>query len=86
MASSAPLEGVILVDCAKANVKYGLEAAAKQCGYGQDLAGFQAALTSACQAMGVSVDGFDDFDVLAENQEQMKPPGIEVSPDSPSDL
>jgi hypothetical protein len=86
MASSKPLEGVILIDCAKANVKYGLGAAAEQCGYGQDLEGFQAALTSACQAMGVSINGFDDFDTLAENQEQVKPPGIEVSPDSPSDL
>ncbi len=37
MASPKPLHGTELVDCARANAKQGIETAAYQCGYGEDL-------------------------------------------------
>ena len=35
------LQGIELIDCAKANAKQGVTVAAKQSGYGQDIALFQ---------------------------------------------
>ena len=83
MPSSKPLEGVVLVDCAKANAKYGVEAAAEQCGYGKDVAAFETALKSACSAMGISLKEFTD---LADDSESQRPSGIEVAPDTTADL
>jgi len=83
MTSSTPLEGVVLVDCAKANAKYGLDTAAKQCGYGEDMVAFETALKSACHDMGISLKEFADLSV---DSEQNRPDGIEVAPDTPSDL
>jgi len=83
MASSTPLTGVILVDCAKANVENGVKVAARQCGYGDDVGAFQNALRSACNDMNVDLKEFADLSidklVNARN-------GIEVYPDTPSDL
>jgi hypothetical protein len=83
MSSSKPLEGVVLVDCAKANAKYGIDTAAEQCGYGKDVVAFETALKQACNAMGISLKEFADLSVDSESQ---RPSGIEVAPDTPSDL
>ena len=83
MASASPLTGVILVDCAKANVENGVEVATKQCGYGDDVAAFQAALKSACAAMNVDLKEFADLSVDKRVHQRE---GIEVYPDTPSDL
>jgi hypothetical protein len=83
MASSSPLEGVILVDCAKANIENGVETAAVQCGYGSDVAAFQAALKSACAEMNIELQEFADLSVDKRVNHR---DGIEVYPDSPSDL
>jgi hypothetical protein len=83
MTSSTPLEGVVLVDCAKANAKYGIDTAAQQCGYGQDVVAFETALKQACQAMGISLKEFADLSVDSESQ---RPSGIEVAPDTTADL
>jgi hypothetical protein len=84
MASSTPLTGVILVDCARANASSGVAIAAERCGYGTDTAKFQAALKSACSEMNVTIDGLSDLD---DDQSQWHPePGIEVAPDTLSDL
>lgn len=84
MASSTPLTGVILVDCARANASGGVAIAAKRCGYGTDTAKFQAALKSACSDMNVTIDGLSDLD---DDQSQWHPEsGIEVAPDTLSDL
>ncbi|PSR18372.1 hypothetical protein C8255_07775 [filamentous cyanobacterium CCP3] len=85
MASSSPLTGVILVDCARANASAGLAIAAERCGYGNDTAKFQTALKSACSEMNVEIEGLSDLEddepavVRADR-------GMEVAPDTPSDL
>ena len=61
MASSVPLTGVILVDCAKANVASGLAKACDRCGYGDDIEAFQAALKSACDEMNVDIQEFAEL-------------------------
>ncbi|PZO44668.1 MAG: hypothetical protein DCF21_03295 [Leptolyngbya sp.] len=85
MASSSPLTGVILVDCARANASGGVAIAAERCGYGTDTAQFQSALKSACSEMNVTIDGLSDLD--DEPSAPWHPaPGIEVAPDTPSEL
>ncbi len=85
MASSSPLTGVILVDCAKANATEGLAIAAERCGYGNDTARFQAALRAACSEMNVTPR--DLADLVDDELSQWKPePGIEVAPDTPNEL
>ncbi len=83
MTSSKPLEGVILVDCAKANAKHGIQTAAEQCGYGNDIVAFETALKAACHAMGISLKEFADLSTESESQ---RPSGIEVAPDTTADL
>jgi peptide deformylase len=83
MTSSTPLKGVILVDCAKANAKYGIGTAAEQCGYGKDIVAFETALKTACENMGISLKEFTD---LSPDSEQQRPSGIEVAPDTNADL
>lgn len=83
MTSPTPLEGVVLVDCAKANAKYGIEIATEQCGYGKDVVAFETALKKACQAMGVSLE---DFAELSTESKSQRFDGIEVAPDTPADL
>ncbi|WP_017302440.1 hypothetical protein [Nodosilinea nodulosa] len=85
MASSSPLTGVILVDCARANATEGLAIATERCGYGDDTAKFQAALRSACSEMNVDIDGLADL-VDDEPSILRAERGMEVAPDSPSDL
>jgi hypothetical protein len=73
MAAQSPLTGVVLVDCAKANAKSGSAIAATQCGYGDDIQGFRAALQSACDEMGVT---FDDLSDLINEDKQSWPTQI----------
>lgn len=61
MVSNKQLTGVILVDCAKANAGQGLKTAAYQCGYGEDLIGFLAALQTAGEAMGIEIQELKDL-------------------------
>lgn len=84
MASSTPLQGIELVDCARANAKQGLQTAAWQCGYGQDLNRFQQALEGACQGIGVNIDELSDL--ITQQQSMQQQGGIEVAPDTPSEL
>lgn len=83
MASSSPLTGVILVDCAKANVENGVAVAARQCGYGDDVSTFQAALKSACAEMNIDLKEFAE---LAIDKRVNQRDGFEVYPDTTSDL
>jgi len=83
MTSSTPLKGVVLVDCAKANAKYGIDTAAEQCGYGKDVVAFETALKTACSSMGISLKEFAD---LSSDSEPQRSSGIEVAPDTTSDL
>ncbi|MBD2137411.1 hypothetical protein H6F32_07390 [Anabaena sp. FACHB-1237] len=51
MASLKPLYDVELVDCARANATQGIEVAAYQCGYGNDINSFTEELKKACKKM-----------------------------------
>jgi hypothetical protein len=84
MSSSKPLKGIELVDCAKANAPQGIEVAADLCGYGQDTVTFQQALQQACQEIGVEIDELSDL--ITEQQTVRQVGGIEIAPDTPSDL
>lgn len=77
----APLYGAELIDCAKANGKKGIEVASQRCGY-NDIDTFERELRQACDAIGVHIAGFDDL--VAPKPE--KPEGVEVAPESPTQL
>ena len=81
---TTPLTGTTLVDCAKANAKQGIEVAAKQCGYGQDLDRFSQALTQACDEMGIQIEGLSDL--LVPSNTPLTRGGEVIAPDTPSDL
>jgi len=85
MASPTPLQGTDLVDCARANAKQGIEAAAYQCGYGDDLNTFANALKQACEQMNLQAkeltELITDQDTLLELGT-----GEVVAPDTPSEL
>lgn len=84
MSASQPLKDTDLVDCAVANAKQGAETAANLCGYGQDVAAFQAELKKACDRMGIHFEGMAD---LITSQTSMRShEGVEIAPDSPTDL
>lgn len=84
MAASERLKGIELVDCAKANAKQGLAVATRLCGYAEDTTSFQQELKQACQQMGVEIS--DLSDLITEQQTVVQTGGIEVSPETPSEL
>lgn len=55
MASIQPLHDTELVDCARANANQGIETAAYQCGYGDDINTFAQELRQACEKMNLRV-------------------------------
>lgn len=59
--ASEPLHGTELIDCAKANGVTGIEAAAQNCGYGEDLATFETSLVEACAGIGIKIQSFSDL-------------------------
>ena len=73
MAALKPLEGVLLIDCAEANLDNGLQSATYQCGYRSDTEAFHAALSEACQNAGIDIKNLGGF---------RKQGGIEYSPSS----
>ncbi len=84
MASPTPLQGIELIDCAKANAKQGIKTAAELSGYGQDTQTFQQELKQACQSIGVEIDELSDL--ITDQQTVRRDGGIEVAPDTPSEL
>jgi hypothetical protein len=84
MASSTPLQGLELVDCARANAKQGIETAAIQCGYGDDLHTFSQELKSACSDMGVTFNELTDL--ITEQDNLIKTEGEIVAPETESIL
>lgn len=85
MASPTPLQGTELVDCARANAKQGIETAAHQCGYGNDLNTFAQELKQACEQMNLQVKELSE---LITDQEMLLQigSGEVVAPDTPSEL
>lgn len=79
------LQGIELIDCAKANAKQGVAVAAKQSGYGQNIGLFVENLHKACQQIGVNIDELEDLitdQQIAKEQRKV----MDVAPDSVSDL
>lgn len=85
MASPTPLHGTDLVDCARANAKQGIETAALQCGYGEDLNTFAQQLKQACEQMNLQVKELSE---LITDQEMLLQLGTGeiVAPDTASEL
>ncbi len=84
MSAQSPLTGPVLVSCAKANLTAGIETAAQKCGYGDDVEGFKAALNTACSDMGVELEEFSDL--LTDQQQVKVEGGLEVAPETPTEL
>lgn len=84
MAASTPLQGLDLVDCARANAKQGVETAAHLCGYGKDLNTFRHELEKACQHMGVEFHELSDL--IKDESPLMQMEGEIVAPDTASEL
>jgi hypothetical protein len=80
MASSTRLQGLELVDCARANAKQGIETAAKQCGYGNDLHTFSQELKIACSDMGVTFNELTDL--ITEQDNLINTEGEIVAPET----
>lgn len=85
MASPTPLKGTDLVDCAKANAKQGIETAALQCGYGDDLNTFRQELSNACEEMNLQVSELNELITTPDPRLNIGV-GEVVAPDTPSDL
>ncbi len=85
MASPTPLQGTELVDCARANAKQGIEMAAHQCGYGDDISTFAQALKQACEQMNLQVKELSELITDQEMLLQMGK-GEVVAPDTASEL
>jgi hypothetical protein len=79
------LQGIELIDCAKANAKQGVEVAAALSGYENNEDLFIENLQAACQQIGVNVselgDLITDQQIAKENVRV-----IEVAPDTAADL
>lgn len=79
------LQGIELIDCAKANAKEGVKVAAALSGYEQNEDLFIKNLQAACQEIGVNIselkDLITDQQVAKENRKVE-----EVAPDTASDL
>lgn len=84
MAASQPLTSIELIDCAKANAKQGVATAANLCGYGQDTSTFQTALQQACHEIGVDISELSDL--ITDQQIIRQASGIEVAPETASEL
>lgn len=70
MNSPKRLHHTELVDCARANAKHGIQVAAYQCGYGEDITSFSQELRQACEQMNLSAQELSqlitDHDMMLE--------------------
>ncbi|GAB4548851.1 MAG: hypothetical protein Tsb0014_43520 [Pleurocapsa sp.] len=79
------LQGIELINCAKANAKQGIDVAAKQSGYEQNIDLFQENLTKACQDIGININEFEDL-ITDQQIAQENRKVIDISPDTNSNL
>lgn len=84
MATPETLQGTELIDCAKANGKYGIEITADRSGYGTDIQKFEAELKQACDHIGINYTSFDHF--LSPSPKSQEDVGEIVAPDTPGQL
>ena len=83
MAAPTPLHGTELIDCAQASATQGISVAAHQCGYHNDIDTFQHELTGALAQMGIKNKDFDDLLKKSVLEPKL---GIEVAPDTATEL
>ncbi|MBE9047545.1 hypothetical protein IQ255_24605 [Pleurocapsales cyanobacterium LEGE 10410] len=79
------LQGIELIDCAKANAKQGAEIAAERSGYGQNVGLFIENLHKACQQIGVNINELDDLitdQQIAKTERKV----MDIGPETTSDL
>lgn len=84
MSSPTPLQGIELIDCAKANAKQGIGTAADLCGYGSDLNAFKQALQQACDHIGVKISELSDL--ITDTPAVSLDRGVIIEPDTPDEL
>jgi hypothetical protein len=84
MVSDESLKGIALIDCAKANAQQGISTTAQLCGYGSNLRTFELELKQACQEIGVEINELADL--ITDNQRTAQQKGLEIMPDTPSQL
>lgn len=80
------LQGIELIDCAKANAKQGLTVAARQCGYDDNISLFKDNLTQACQEIGVEIEQLSDLITDQQMVKENRQNSVEVSPESNTKL
>ncbi len=78
-----PLQGIDLVNCARANAKEGETVAAEQCGYGDNISQFRESLKRAGQELGIEIERLSD---LIDTDRLQQRTGESIAPDSMSDL
>ena len=79
------LQGIELIDCAKANAKQGSAEAAKNCGYDDNIGLFVENLHKACQQIGVDINELSDL--ITDQQIAKENRGVEeISPDTTTKL
>ncbi len=85
MVSPTQLHGTELVDCARANAKQGINMAAYQCGYGDDIKTFAQELCQACETMNLKVKELSE---LITDQDMILTMGTGeiIAPDTASEL
>ncbi len=76
LSGKIPLSGIDLIDCARANATSGVETAARLCGYGEDIKGFQAALNKASSRLGLHIESLSELISLQIDK------GIDIAPDT----
>jgi hypothetical protein len=81
----AKLYGTELVDCARANAKQGIETAAYQCGYGNDLNTFAQELRKACEEMNLQAKELTEL-ITDQDMILQIGSGEVVAPDTASEL
>jgi hypothetical protein len=85
MTSPTPLTGTELVDCARANAKQGIQTAAHQCGYGEDLNKFAQELRKACEEMNLQIKELSDL-ITDQDMILQVGTGEVVAPETPGVL
>jgi hypothetical protein len=79
------LQGIELIDCAKANAKQGVAIAAERSGYGQNIGLFIENLNKACQQIGVNINELEDL-ITDQQVAKERRKTMDVAPDTVSDL
>jgi hypothetical protein len=62
-----PLQGIELIDCARANGNESIMIAAERCGYSSNIEMFEEELEKAGEAIGVEIQNFSDLNTSNSN-------------------